>query len=82
MSSERGGRRKEDRGDNERNLFLFPGLSCTTAARRGAEQSQTSLSTPARMRGDGKRTLAEINKQLRSSRILRRDVQPLKHGYF
>lgn len=27
MSSDRGRRRKENRGDNERNLFLFPGLS-------------------------------------------------------
>lgn len=27
MSSDRGRRRKEDRGDNKRNLFLFPGLS-------------------------------------------------------
>lgn len=27
MSSDRGKRTKEDGGDNERNLFLFPGLS-------------------------------------------------------
>lgn len=29
MSSDRSRRRKEDGGDNERNVFLFPGLSAT-----------------------------------------------------
>lgn len=34
------------------------------------------------MRGDGERTLAEINKELRSAGVLNRDVQPLKPAYF
>lgn len=34
------------------------------------------------MRGDGKRTLAEMNKLLRSSGTLKKDVPLLKHAYF
>lgn len=37
----------------------------------------TSLSSSARMRGKNKRTLAEINKQLRSGGIYKKDVQRL-----
>lgn len=42
----------------------------------------TSLSSSARMRGDWKRTLAEIHKQRRSGGMLKKDVQPLKPKYF
>ena len=54
MSSDRSRRRKEDGGDNERNVFLFPGLSAPSSSVR-SRTIQTSLSTPARMRGVGKK---------------------------
>lgn len=51
--------------------FGFLDCLCHSSSAR-SWTTPTSLSTPARMRGDRKRTLAEMNKLLRSSGILKR----------